>query len=65
MDINILRIKIETLKNEISSKDRAIIDKLEKACNNIASNELNMQSAIVFKNVHARLNEMLIDYNLL
>lgn len=65
MDINLLRIKIETLKNKISDKDKAIVDKLEKACNNLANNELNMQSAIIFKNVHTRLNEMLIDYNLL
>lgn len=65
MDINILRIKIETLKNEISNKDKAVISKLEKACNNLASSELSMQSAIIFKNVHIRLNQMLIDYNLL
>jgi len=65
MDINLLRIKIETLKNEISDKDKAVISKLEKACNNLVNNELTMQTAIIFKNVHTRLNDMLIDYNLI
>ena len=64
MNINLLRVKIDTLKSEVSDKDKAIIDRLERACNNLSGKKLDQNSAVAYSNIHVRLNLMLVDYNL-
>ena len=64
MNINLLRIKIDTLKNEASEKDQTIINRLETACNNLSDKKLDKNSAIIYSNIHVRFNLMLVDYNL-
>jgi len=65
MDTNILKQKINVLKSNVSDKDLAIVNKLEKACNTMLQNSITVNKAIIYSNIHIRLNLLLVEYNLI
>jgi hypothetical protein len=65
MNTRLLKEKINTLKENVSDKDLAIVNKLEKACNNMLQNSIDINKAIIYSNIHVRLNLLLVEYNLI